>query len=133
MPEPRDPLEDVFESGGELFLAIGSTPGGAPFGPRVEIVDGELAFPDESPLDIDSEVGPEDADSPHPDSPSPGRESPFERWPAAQSRWPRLLVVDRCATLSLAVAPPIESARLLAVLALLVLAPRVLSRNSPLV
>ena len=42
LPEPRDPLEDVFESGGELFLAIGYTPGGAPFGPRVEIADGEL-------------------------------------------------------------------------------------------
>ena len=78
LPEPRDPLEDVFESGGELlFLAIGYTPGGAPFGPRVEIVDGELAFPDESPVDIDSEVGPEDEDSPHRDSPSPDRESPF--------------------------------------------------------
>jgi hypothetical protein len=50
--EPRDPLEDIFESGGELFLAVGYTPGGAPFGPRVEIVDGELTFPDELPIDF---------------------------------------------------------------------------------
>ena len=64
LPEPRDPLEDVFESGGELFLAIGYTPGGAPFGPHVKIVDGELAFPDEPPVDIDSEVRPADEDSP---------------------------------------------------------------------
>ena len=77
MPEPHDPLEDVFESGGELFLAIGSTPGGAPFGPGVEIVDGELVFPDEPPLDVDSEVGPEDEDSPHWDPPPPDRDSPF--------------------------------------------------------
>ena len=77
MPEPHDPLEDVFESGGELFLAIGSTPGGAPFGPRVEIVDGELVFPDEPPLDVDSEVGPEDEDSPHWDPPPPHRDNPF--------------------------------------------------------
>ena len=70
-------LEDVFESGGELFLAIGSTPGGASFGPRVEIVDGELVFPDEPPLDVDSEVGPEDEDSPHWDPPPPHRDSPF--------------------------------------------------------
>jgi hypothetical protein len=54
LPEPRDPLEDVFESGGELFLAVGYTPGGAPFGPRVQIVDGELVFPDEPPFDVDS-------------------------------------------------------------------------------
>ncbi|MGO9902835.1 MAG: hypothetical protein ACLP0J_24800 [Solirubrobacteraceae bacterium] len=53
-------LEDVFESGGELFLAIDYTPGGAPFGPRVEIVDGELVFPDEPALDVDLTVGPED-------------------------------------------------------------------------
>jgi hypothetical protein len=26
----------------------------APFGPRVEIVDGELVFPDELPVDIDA-------------------------------------------------------------------------------
>jgi hypothetical protein len=44
----------VFESGGDLFLAVGCTPGGAPFGPRLEIVDGELVFPDESPVDIDA-------------------------------------------------------------------------------
>jgi hypothetical protein len=65
LPEPRDPLEDVFESGGELFVAVGCTPGGAPFGPRVEIVDGELVFPDEPPLDVDSTVVPEDEDSSH--------------------------------------------------------------------
>src|SRR5437763_1987164 len=40
LPEPRDPLGDLFESGGDLFLAVGYTPGGAPFGPRVEIVGG---------------------------------------------------------------------------------------------
>jgi hypothetical protein len=77
LPEPRDPLEDVFESGGELFLAIGYTPGGAPFGPRVEIVDGELVFPDEPPVDVDSTLGPEDEDSPHWDPPPPHRDSPF--------------------------------------------------------
>ena len=54
MVQPRDPFEDVFESGGELFLAIGNTPGGAPFGPRVEIVDGELTFPDELAIDLDA-------------------------------------------------------------------------------
>jgi hypothetical protein len=47
--EPRDLLEDVFESGGDLFLAVGYTPGGFPFGPRVEIGDGQLVFPDELP------------------------------------------------------------------------------------
>jgi hypothetical protein len=56
--EPSDPLEDVYESGGELFLAVGYTSGGAPFGPRVEIVDGELVFPDEPPLDFNWKVGP---------------------------------------------------------------------------
>ena len=76
MPEPRDPLEDIFESGGELFLAIGHTPRGAPFGPRVEIVDGELLFPDEPPLEVDSEAGPEDEESPHWDPPA-RRDSPF--------------------------------------------------------
>jgi hypothetical protein len=60
LPEPCDPLQDVFESGGELFLAVGYTPGGAPFGPRVEIVDGELVFPDEPSLGFDSQVGPQD-------------------------------------------------------------------------
>lgn len=49
--EPRDPFAEVFESGGELFLAVGYTPGGAPFGPRVEIVEGEPSFPDESQVD----------------------------------------------------------------------------------
>jgi hypothetical protein len=77
LPEPRNPLEDVFESGGELFLAVGYTPGGAPFGPRVEIVDGELVFPDEPALDVDSTIGTEDADSPHWDPPPPIRDSPF--------------------------------------------------------
>lgn len=76
MPESRDPLEDVFDSGGELFLAIGYTPGGAPFGPRVEIVDGELVFPDESPVDVDWEVGPGDEDSPY-WAPPLDRDSPF--------------------------------------------------------
>jgi hypothetical protein len=59
LPEPYDPLEDVFESGGQLFLAVGYTPGGAPFGPRVEIIDGELTFP-EDPLDVDPMLGPDD-------------------------------------------------------------------------
>jgi hypothetical protein len=77
LPEPRDPLDGVFESGGELFLAIGSTPGGAPFGPRVEIVDGELVFPDAPPLDVDSIVGPEDEDSRHWNPPPSHRDSPF--------------------------------------------------------
>ena len=74
--EPRDPLDDVFESGGELFLAVGYTPGGAPFGPRVEIVDGELVFPEELPMDADAVVerecdGPATWDRlpPDPDSP----------------------------------------------------------------
>jgi hypothetical protein len=58
--EPRDLLDDVFESGGDLFLAVGYTPGGAPFGPRVEIVDGELVFPDELPVDVDAVVERED-------------------------------------------------------------------------
>jgi hypothetical protein len=47
-----DPLEDVFEYGGELIFAVGFTPGGAPYGPRVEIVDGELRFQDDEPLDL---------------------------------------------------------------------------------
>ena len=75
--EPSDPLEDVYESSGELFLAVGYTSGGAPFGPRVEIVDGELVFPDEPPLDFDSKVGPADEDSPHRDPSPPHRDSPF--------------------------------------------------------
>jgi hypothetical protein len=75
--EPSDPLEDVYESGGELFLAVGYTSGGAPFGPRVKIVDGELVFPDEPPLDFDWEVGPEDENSPRWDPPPPDRDSPF--------------------------------------------------------
>ena len=77
LPELPDPLEDVFESGGELFLAVGYTPGGAPFGPRVEVADGELVFPDEPRLDVDSDVGPEDEDSPHWDPPPLHRDSPF--------------------------------------------------------
>lgn len=51
-----DPLEDVFEHGGELIFAVGFTPGGAPYGPRVEIVDGELRFPDDDPLDLNTEI-----------------------------------------------------------------------------
>jgi hypothetical protein len=38
LPQPRDLLEDIFQSSGELFLAIGYTAGGVPFGPRVEFV-----------------------------------------------------------------------------------------------
>lgn len=76
LPEPRDPLEDIFESGGELFLAVGYTPGGAPFGPRVEIVDGELVFPDEPPVDTDPIVEPEDEAAPR-WGPPPHRDSPF--------------------------------------------------------
>jgi hypothetical protein len=60
----------VFESGGELFLAVGYTPGGAPFGPRVEIVDGELIFPDELPVDVDTVAG-VDGDGGVSDLPSP--------------------------------------------------------------
>ena len=72
---PRDPLEDVFESGGELFLAVGYTPGGAAFGPRVEIVDGELTFPDELP-DVDAVAGVDD-DGVVSDEPSPEHEIPY--------------------------------------------------------
>jgi hypothetical protein len=54
--ERIDPLEDVFEYGGELIFAVGFTPGGAPYGPRVEIVDGELRFPDDEPLDLNTEI-----------------------------------------------------------------------------
>jgi hypothetical protein len=46
-----DPLSDVVDYGGALILAVGCTPGGTPFGPCVEIVDGELRFPDEEHLD----------------------------------------------------------------------------------
>ena len=77
MPEPGDPLEELFESGGDLFLAVGYTPGGAPFGPRVEIVGAELVFPDEPPVDADSMVRPGDEDPPHWDPLPPGRDSPF--------------------------------------------------------
>jgi hypothetical protein len=49
-----DPLQDVVEYGGQLIFAVGFTSGGVPFGPRVEIVDGELRFPDEEPLDRDA-------------------------------------------------------------------------------
>jgi hypothetical protein len=54
--EGINPLEDVFESGGELYLAVGYTPGGFPFGPRVEVVDGELRFPDDELLDLRAEI-----------------------------------------------------------------------------
>jgi hypothetical protein len=54
--ERIDPLEDVFDYGGELIFAVGFTPGGAPYGPRVEIVDGELRFPDDEPLDLNTEI-----------------------------------------------------------------------------
>ena len=77
LPAPHDPLEDVFESGGELFLAVGHTPGGAPFGPRVEIVDSELVFPDESPLDVDLQVAPGCEDPRHWDSSPLDRDCPF--------------------------------------------------------
>ncbi len=50
-----DPLQDVVEYGGELIWVVGCTPGGAPFGPRVEIVDGELRFPDPEPIDLGAE------------------------------------------------------------------------------
>jgi hypothetical protein len=53
--ERIDPFEDVVECGGELIFAVGFTSGGAPFGPRVEIVDGELRFPDDERLDLDTE------------------------------------------------------------------------------
>jgi hypothetical protein len=77
LSDPRDPLEDVFESGGELFLAVGYTPGGAPFGPRVEIVDGELVFPDEPPVDVDSMAGPDEESSAQWDPQPPRPDSPF--------------------------------------------------------
>lgn len=54
--ERIDPLEDVFEYGGELIFAVGFTPGGAPYGPRVEIADGELRFPDDEPQDLKTEI-----------------------------------------------------------------------------
>jgi hypothetical protein len=54
--EGPDPLRDVVECGGELIFAVGFTPGGAPFGPRVEIVDGELRFPDEEPCELDGDT-----------------------------------------------------------------------------
>ena len=62
MVQPRGPFENVLESGGELFLAIGYTPGGAPFGPRVELVDGELTFPDELEIDLDAVTSVDDDD-----------------------------------------------------------------------
>ena len=74
---PRDPLKDVFESGGELFLAVGYTSGGAPFGPRVEIVDGELEFPDELPVDMDAVVELEGGGLPTWDSRPSDHDSPF--------------------------------------------------------
>jgi hypothetical protein len=76
-PEPRDPLEDVFESGGDLFLAVGYTPGGAPFGPRVEIVNGELVFPEESPVDVDAILELEREGPATWDSPSSDHDTPF--------------------------------------------------------
>jgi hypothetical protein len=42
-----DVFADVVECGGQLYLAQGFTPAGFPFGPRVEIVDGELRFLDD--------------------------------------------------------------------------------------
>jgi hypothetical protein len=51
-----DPLRHVVEYGGELIFAVGSTPGGAPFGPRVEIVDGELRFPEEEACELDGDT-----------------------------------------------------------------------------
>ncbi len=54
--ERIDPLDDVFEYGGELIFAVGFTPGGTPYGPRVEIVDGELRFPDDESLDLNTEI-----------------------------------------------------------------------------
>jgi hypothetical protein len=75
--EPRDPLDEVFESGGQVFLAVGYTPGGAPFGPRVEIVDGELVFPDELPLDIDPTIAFEDEGCPGWNAPRSDTDSPF--------------------------------------------------------
>jgi hypothetical protein len=75
--DPRDVLDDVFESGGELFLAVGYTSGGAPYGPRVEIVDGELVFPDEPQIDAEA-VREWDDESPHVgDRRPPGKDSPF--------------------------------------------------------
>lgn len=54
-PDQADTLPDLVEYGGELMFAVGFTSGGAPFGPRVEIIDGELRFPDE-PVDSDAGV-----------------------------------------------------------------------------
>jgi hypothetical protein len=44
-----DPFFDVVEWGLDLIMVTGFTPGGAPFGPRVAIVDGEITFIDEPP------------------------------------------------------------------------------------
>jgi hypothetical protein len=76
MLQPRDPFEDVFESGGELFLAIGYTPSGAPFGPRVEIIDGELTFPDELEIDLDALVSVDDDDVVSHRPPPPEHDTP---------------------------------------------------------
>jgi hypothetical protein len=58
-PAAIDPLEGlVVECGGELWFPVDFTPGGFPIGMRVEVVDGELRFPD---LEDDSQgliVGP---------------------------------------------------------------------------
>jgi hypothetical protein len=43
----------VVECGGELWFPVDYTPGGFPIGIRVEVVDGELCFPD---LEGDSEA-----------------------------------------------------------------------------
>jgi hypothetical protein len=59
------------------FSPSASTSGGAPFGPRVEIVDGELVFPDEPPPDVDSKLGPEDEDSSDCDPPPPHPRQPL--------------------------------------------------------
>lgn len=50
--EQPDLLTDVVEYGGDLIFAVGFTSCGVPYGPRVEIVDGELRFPEE-PVDPD--------------------------------------------------------------------------------
>jgi hypothetical protein len=77
MAVPRDPLEDIFESGGELFLAVGYTRGGAPFGPRVEIVDGELTFPDELSVDVDAVASVDDDGFVWDEQSSPEHEIPY--------------------------------------------------------
>lgn len=50
-PEEIDPLDSVVECGGELYYAVDFTPAGFPIGPRVEIINGELHFPDDQNLE----------------------------------------------------------------------------------